>query len=92
MTPSNEIDELLDNVYDAAYRQALTHASGGGINTLTSDTMYRVKTELQALITARQIEELEKVQVAADKVERMDSCGCDAYLPKRIAELKGKEK
>lgn len=51
VTPGdNQIDEILDSVYDVGYSQALTHASGGGDNTRTSDTIYKAKAAIEALV------------------------------------------
>lgn len=42
------LDEALDIVYDAGYKQANNHAIGKGSNTITSDSIYRAK---QAILT-----------------------------------------
>lgn len=47
---------------------------------------------IQQLINQEVVRELKVVQKEADKLERMDTCGCDTYLPKRIAQLKSLEK
>lgn len=62
LSESDELDEILDSVYEAGYKQSRLQLEGKGANTITSTALWEAKQAIQALYAKQQSEAIKEFE------------------------------